>query len=147
MNRLIGYLVVAAGCFAFSGPISAWMPSRNEATVYMLSCDEKPVDGVCRGTEMTVVPLTYRVLADQNSVSYWETDDPGRPQRFPYCFINDAKNWWCQWTEEEVPSAKFGMVAGRYAELSTCRTIETTERFYEVSRWRWWFVRMHEKLA
>ena len=80
MNRLIGYLVVAAGCFAFSGPISAWMPSRNEATVYMLSCDEKPVDGVCRGTEMTVVPLTYRVLADQNSVSYWETDDPGRPQ-------------------------------------------------------------------
>jgi len=147
MIRLIGYVVVAVSFWSLPDTIAAWMPFENEVTVYMLSCDGKQVNGVCHGKEKTDIPMIYKVLVDQNSVSARRMDDASRPQRFPYCVVLDTKSWWCQWSEDEIPNARFGMVAGQYAEIATCMTVTTTQLYYQVPMWRWWLVRLHEKLG
>lgn len=147
MNRLIGYSVVAASFWLLPSAMAAWTPFDNEVTVYMLSCDGEQANGVCHGTEKTDAPMTYKVLVDQHSVSYWRTDDADQPQRFPYCSVRDTRSWWCQWDDNEVPRARFGMVGGKYVEVATCMSVTTTQLFYQVPMWRWWLVRLHEKFA
>ncbi|MFP3614393.1 hypothetical protein SB778_30295 [Paraburkholderia sp. SIMBA_050] len=147
MNRLIGHLVVAASFWFLPDQIATWMPFENEVTVYMLSCDGEQVNGICRGNEKTDIPMTYKVLIDQNFVSARRMNDMSRPQRFPYCLVGDTKNWWCQWSEDEVPDSRFGMVAGKYAEITTCMSITTTQLYHQVPMWRWWMVWLHENLA
>lgn len=147
MNRLIGYTLAAASFWSLPGKVAAWMPFENEVAVYMLSCDGEQANGVCHGEEKTDVPMIYKVLVDQNSVSAHRMNDLDRPQRFPYCFVNDVKNWWCQWSEDEVPDSRFGMVRGKYAEITTCMNVTTTQFYYQVPMWRWWLVWLHEKLA
>ncbi|WP_420993167.1 hypothetical protein ACKI2N_023580 [Cupriavidus sp. 30B13] len=147
MDRLIAYVMVAASAWVLPNTTAAWIPFENEVTVYMLSCDGEQVSDVCHGKEKTDIPFTYRVLLDQRSVWYWRTDDPSKPRRFPRCTIHDAKSWLCQLESDEVPKSRFGMVAGKYVEIATCVTGATTPFFYQVPMWRWWLVRLHEKLS
>jgi hypothetical protein len=147
MNRLVGSIVIASGIGLVPDGSASLLPYGNEVTVYMLSCDGKRVSGVCRGNEKTDIPMTYKVLVDQHSVSYSRVDDPGEAQRFPFCAVSDTKSWWCQWEDDEVPKSRFGMVAGKYVEIATCMSVTTTQLYYQVPMWRWWLVWLHERLA
>ncbi len=147
MDRLTGYIAVAAIFWVFTGTAAAWIPFGNEVTVYMLSCDGQQVRGICHGKEKADIPFTYRILADQRSVWYWRTDYPGEPRRLPFCAVQDTKSWLCQWESAEVPKSRFGMIGGKYVEIATCVTDTNPPVFYQVPMWRWWLVRLHEKIS
>ncbi|MFM0500765.1 hypothetical protein [Paraburkholderia caffeinilytica] len=147
MNRLTGYLPVAAVLCFLPVAASICTPLKNEVTVYMLSCDGEQINGVCHGKEKTHLPFTYEVSVDQHSVSYWTTADPGMRRELPFCAVHDTNSWLCQWSSEEVPKIRFGMVSGKYAEIATCMTDATHRPFFQVSMWRWWLVRLKEALS
>lgn len=145
MHRLMGCLLIGVSAATFPVASTSWTPLDNETTVYMLSCDGEWVNEVCRGNERTSVPFTYKVSVDQHSVLYWTKDDLYLPRRFPFCAIQNARSWLCQWDRAETPKTRFGMVAGRYVEIAVCTTGAPVPMFYQVPKWRWWIVRLHEK--
>lgn len=146
MNRLLAYVIVPAGIGILSGPAAVSTSLGNEATVYMLSCEGTQVDGVCHGSEKTDPPFTYKVSVDEHAVLYSTMDDAMSPRRFPFCVIHDTRSWLCQWEGYGIPKSRFGMVAGRYVEIATCMTGAKEQIFYQVPVWRWWLVRLHERL-
>lgn len=139
--------LVAAICCVLPVGTSGRTPLENEVTVYMLSCDGEPVSGVCRGKEKTYLPFTYEVSVDQHSVSYRTMDDPGARRELSFCAVHDANSWLCQWSSDDIPKARFGMVSGKYVEIATCITDTTHRPPYQVPMWRWWVARLHEKLS
>lgn len=142
-NRL---LVATVFCFLALATFVR-TPFENEVTVYMLSCDGETVDAVCHGTEKTYLPFTYKVSVDEHSVSYWTMGDPGMRRELSFCAVHDASNWLCQWNSDEIPKTRFGMVAGKYVEIATCVTDTAHRPPVQVPMWRWWLVRLREKLS
>jgi hypothetical protein len=147
MDRLTVYLLVAAVFCFLPVATSVYTPLENEVTVYILACDGEQISDVCHGKERTYLPFTYKVSVDQHSVSYWTMDDPGVQHQLSFCAVHDTNSWLCQWTSDEVPKTRFGMVSGKYAEIATCMTDTTHGAFVQVPMWRWWLVRLHEKLS
>jgi hypothetical protein len=147
MKRLRGYLLVAAAFCFVPVATSVHTPLENEVTVYMLSCDGEQISDVCHGKEKTHLPFTYEVSVDQHSVWYWTMGDPGIRHELSFCAVHDANSWLCQWNSAEIPKTRFGMVSGKYAEIATCMTDTTHFSFFQVPMWRWWLVRLHEKLS
>lgn len=147
MDRFVGCAIVAASLLGVAEDAVVQTPLRDETTVYMVSCDGKSVGGVCHGMEQTDVPFTYQAFVDQQSVRYWRADDSSQSYRFPICAVHDAKNWLCQLESNAIPKSRFAMVAGKFVEMETCATTEHAATFYQVPVWRWWLVRMREKLA
>lgn len=146
-KRLTGYFVVAAALCFF--PVSASISTslENEVTVYMLSCDGEMVNDVCHGMEKTYLPFTYAVSVDQHSVSYRTMAERGIQHELSFCAVQDTNSWLCQFNGDEVPKTRFGMVSGKYAEIATCVADTTHRPPIQVSMWRWWLVRLHEKLS
>jgi hypothetical protein len=146
-KRLTRYYVVAAILSFFPVAASVRTPLESEVTVYMLSCDGEQINDVCHGKEETHVPFTYAVSVDQHSVSYRTMGDSSTSHELSFCAVHDTNSWLCQWNNAEVPKTRFGMVSGRYAEIATCMTDAAHRPFFQVPMWRWWLVRMHEKLS
>jgi hypothetical protein len=147
MKRLSGYFMVAAVCCFFPVATFVRTPLENEVTVYMLSCDGESINDVCHGMEKTYLPFTYEVSVDQHSVSYSTMGDPGMRHELSFCAVHDTNCWLCQWSSDEVPKTRFGMVSEKYVEIATCVTDTTHRPPIQVPRWRWWLVRLHEKLS
>ncbi|SAK67870.1 hypothetical protein AWB80_03361 [Caballeronia pedi] len=137
---------VLIGVSASLFPVASTSLTRfeNETTVYMLSCDGERINDVCSGNERTGVPFTYKVSVDQNSVLYWTMNDPNLARRLPFCAIQNSRSWLCQWTNDDIPKTRFGMVGGRYVEIAVCSTGAPVPMFYQVYKWRWWLVRLRE---
>jgi hypothetical protein len=147
MHRLTGCLLIGVSAATFPVASTSWPQLENETTVYMLSCDGERVNDVCRGYERTGVPFTYKVSVDQHSVLYWTTSNPSLPRRLPFCAIQNARSWLCQWNNDDIPKTRFGMVGGRYVEIAVCTTRAPVPMFYQVPKWRWWLVRLHEEFG
>jgi len=147
VKRLSDRLLVAAVFCFIAVTTSVRTPLENEVTVYMLSCDGEPVNGVCYGKDKTYPPFTYKVSVDQHSVWYWTMGDPGMRRELSFCAVHDTNSWLCQWNSDEIPRTRFGMVSGKYVEIATCVTDTTHRPPIQVPMWRWWLVRLHEKLS
>jgi len=147
LKRLTSHLLVVMVFCLLAVSTSVRTPLENEVTVYMLSCDGEPVYGVCYGKAKTYPPFTYKVSVDQHSVWYWAMGDPGMRRELSFCAVHDTNSWLCQWNSDEIPKTRFGMVSGKYVEIATCITDTTHRPPIQVPMWRWWLVRLHEKLS
>jgi hypothetical protein len=147
VKRLTAYFMAATVSCFFAAATSVFTPLDNQVTVYMVSCDGEPVDGVCHGMARTYPPFTYEVSVDQHSVSYWTMADPGMRRELSFCAVHDTNSWLCQWNSDEIPKTRFGLASGKYVEIATCITDTSHRPPIQVPMWRWWLVRLREKLS
>jgi hypothetical protein len=114
-------------------------------TVYQLQCSQGLQDGHCMSAETTRNPVTFRVYSDLQRVIYWS--DHEVPQRLHHCAVRNLSNWSCEFRNPADDTAKHSwqMVDGRFYDLSAA-SADAGHSQIQVSRWRWWWVRMTEWL-
>lgn len=88
---------------------------------------------------------TFKVFPDQQSVIYWIGDNA--PSRYTSCAVRDTLNWRCRLGEPSAAPLEYMMVDGSYAELTEAPLIPSTSLFYQMPRWRWWWVRLMEMIG
>lgn len=137
---VIGALMLGLVVF-FMWPIFEQM--RGEVTVYKMFCKTERVQGNCKADEeQTAIPQSFKVYPNQQSVVYWIGD--GAPTKYGNCAVRDTINWRCTMTRPGQVRMEYAMVDGTYIETLDLPFISSTVTFYQVPRWRWWWLKMAE---
>lgn len=121
------------------------LPFQSDVTVYNMFCTGGLSNGKCSSKEETANPSTYRALADQQTVLYWNSNTDA-PKRLQHCAVRDTRNWSCQLEDklEESPKIQWQMVGGEFREVVEKPFISAQSIFYAVPKWYWWWVRLSE---
>jgi len=116
---------------------------RGEVTVYKMFCETQRVKGECKtDEEQTAMPQSFKAYPDQQSVIYWIGD--GAPTKYGNCAVRDTTNWRCTQGRSGEARMEYSMVDGNYSETLDFPFIPSTATFYQVPRWRWWWLKMIE---
>jgi hypothetical protein len=116
---------------------------RGEVTVYSMFCKTQRVQDKCKADdEQTANPQSFKVYPDQQTVIYWIGDSA--PTKYGNCAVRDTINWRCTRGRPGEARMEYSMVDGSYSETLDFPFIPSTATFYQVPRWRWWWLRMVE---
>jgi hypothetical protein len=133
-DQLVGWGVLA-------GIVLAWLfiepalPFGSETTVYLGWCPAGRVNGVCQKGEEVGDPVTYKAVVDAQAIMYFYPNQP--PNLLHGCAVRDARNWSCS----ESEGVTIAMVDGKLAIPRS----SLTPSFYQVPKWRWYWVSLHTK--
>jgi hypothetical protein len=134
--------IIGLGLVAFFiWPIFEQM--RGEVTVYNMFCKTQRIQGQCKADEeQTANPQSFKVYPDQQSVIYWIGDSA--PTKYSNCAVRDTINWRCTQGRSGEARMEYSMVDATYGETLDFPFIPSTATFYQVPRWRWWWLKMVE---
>ncbi|MCS3731215.1 hypothetical protein [Bradyrhizobium betae] len=139
---LFGALLLALAGF-FIWPTFDRM--HGEVTVYNMFCKVNRVAGECkRDQEQTSIPPTFKVFPEQQLVIYWIGDNS--PTRYSNCAVRDTINWRCRIGAVNEAKTEYAMVDGQYIETVDPPFLPSTNLFYQVPLWRWWYLRIIESI-
>lgn len=111
-----------------------WGFLKSEITKYPVMCKGRVAYNTCDNPEFTLRKTTYKVLPQEQEVSYWT--EGFDVQKLTNCAVGDRKNWTCRYNDN---SAEFGFSNGSYWEVSLAPSLTAAlaEREYYVSKSRW----------
>ena len=120
--------------------VAAWLsfdnaPFSNEIVVYQGWCPTPRTDsGVCRASEESGNPITYKASQETQSVIYWFKSQA--PSRMTACAVRDATNWSCS----QGDGYSTAMVEGMRLETSKLGVM-----YYQVPKYKWYWLWLHTK--
>ncbi len=123
------------------------LPFLDEITVYDMLCTGARKDGVCKSKEETAGQTTYKVLTDQQTVIFWSGNGDA-PKRLRNCAVRNAKNWSCSDESGGKTTYVQKMIDGQYHfSLREDSFFDASSAaFYQVPKWRWWWVRITQEM-
>jgi hypothetical protein len=127
------FLAFIAFCFWL---FSDGVPFQNEVTIYNAFCTKGRIDNKCNSKEETAKAVTYKAVAEQNTMVHWADGNP--PTKYDNCAIRNAKNWTCR-----IEDYSYQMLDGEYSVKSSSIWFLPSP-FYGISKWRWWILRIQE---